>query len=95
MDDIDIEVSTMKVLKSGEIREKFEIKVDNKNGASSYKGNSGGEKQKINLSISLAFNMLMRKMTGNPINVLFLDEPFEALDSGSAEAAISLCKMIS
>ncbi|NCD11271.1 MAG: hypothetical protein EOL93_01860, partial [Epsilonproteobacteria bacterium] len=94
VDDINVEVSTMKILKSGSIREKFEIVVENTHGASSYKGNSGGEKQKIDLCISLAFNSLMRRMIKNPINILFLDEPFEALDAGSAEAAVELCGLV-
>jgi len=94
LDDISVEISTQKVLKSGDVRDKFEISVTNSHGASSYKGNSGGEKQKIDLCISLAFNTLMRKMIKSPLNILFLDEPFESLDVGSAESAVELCDMV-
>lgn len=94
LDDIDIEVSTVATLKSGESREKFNIGVVNKYGASTYAGNSGGEKQKVNLAISLAFNTLVRTLAGNPLNCLFLDEPFESLDEGSTERVIELCGML-
>ena len=36
-------------LKSGDYREKFSIEIDNPHGAAQYNGNSGGEKQKINV----------------------------------------------
>lgn len=94
LDDISIEVSTMTKLKTGEYREKFHIAVDNRHGAKSYRGSSGGEKQKINLPIALAFNGIVRSMAGNPLNVLFLDEPFESLDEGSSERVLELIKML-
>lgn len=89
--DIGVEVSTVSKLKSGEYREKFGIKVDNVHGADSFEGSSGGEKQMINLPIALAFNKIVRGMSGG-CNVLFLDEPLENLDETASEKAIDLCK---
>lgn len=94
LDDIEIEVSTVKKLKSGEFREKFDIKVRNPYGAGDYAANSGGEKQKVNLAIALGFNEVMRAMAADPVNVLFLDEPFESLDGSSSERVVELCKLI-
>lgn len=94
LDDIDVEVSTMKKLKSGKLSEKFDIKVTNEHGAHTYKGNSGGELQKINLAIALAFNALVRSIHSSSINVIFLDEPFESLDEGSSEKVLELCEAI-
>lgn len=91
--DIEIELSTIKKLKSGEMREKFEIKVDNKNGAAEYRGNSGGEKGKVDIAISLALNDLMRTMASD-VGVCFFDEPFENLDVDASEAVVDLLKDI-
>ncbi len=92
LDDISVEVSTVSKLKSGEYREKFSVKVNNQHGSSQYAGNSGGEQQKINLAIALAFNKVMRNMSSETLNIAFLDEPFESLDEGSSEKVIELCE---
>jgi len=85
----------MTTLKSGEKRDKFAVCVDNKNGAGEYKGGSGGERQIVNLAISLAFNKMCRSMASGSVNVLFLDEPFESLDETASECAVSLCQQFS
>lgn len=92
LDDIAVEVSTVTRLKSGEYREKFHIKVENEHGAEEFCGNSGGEKQKVNLAVALGFNKVFRAMSEGAVNAVFLDEPFESLDKGSSEAVIELCK---
>ncbi len=94
LDDIDIEIQTVKKLKSGEFREKFSIEVNNKHGAEVFHGNSGGEQQKVNLAISLGINRLVRSMAEKPINCIFLDEAFENLDEGSSEAVTELIKSV-
>lgn len=91
MDDIAIEVSTLKRLKNGDLREKFEIKVSNSHGAPNFKGQSGGEKQKVNVAIALGFNALCRAVTDKSLNFIFLDEVFESLDKGSSEPVADLC----
>lgn len=90
--DISVEISTMTKLKSGEYRDKFSINVTTRMGASEYKGNSGGERQFVNLAIALAFNRICRSISAGHVNVLFLDEPFESLDDSAAERAVELCK---
>jgi len=89
LDDIEITISTMTKLKSGETRDKYSIEINNLHGAGKFEGNSGGEQQKVNLAISLAFNKIIR-MLAQDINIMFLDEPFEALDDGSVESVMEL-----
>lgn len=90
LDDIQVEFSTQKQLKSGELREKFDIIVNTANGQSSFDALSGGEKQRVSLAISLAMNKMMREIAGDPLNILFLDEVAESLDESSAEAVYGL-----
>lgn len=90
--DISVEISTVSKTKAGDFKEKFGIAIDNKNGATSYEGSSGGERQLINLAIALGFNHICRALSSGSVNTLFLDEPFEALDDSNAERAIELCQ---
>jgi DNA repair exonuclease SbcCD ATPase subunit len=92
LDDITVEISTTKRLKSGEYRDKFEIIVNNLIGSKEIKGNSSGEQQKVNLAIALGFNKLIRSLTSASVNFIFLDEPLESLDAGSSERAIELLR---
>jgi len=92
--DIEIEISTIKKLKSGEYRDKFSISVINQNGAAKYEGNSGGEMSKINFAIALAFNNIVRTIAESEINFVFLDEVTESLDSAGIESAFDLIQSI-
>lgn len=94
LEDIEVEITTVKQLKSGEFRDKFDIVVDNHSGSAKYKGNSGGERRKIDFAISLAFNSVVRSMSEESCNILFLDEPFESLDEASSERAVELIEKI-
>jgi DNA repair exonuclease SbcCD ATPase subunit len=91
---MNVEVSTVSKIKSGELREKFSINVETATGAKNFLGHSGGEKQKVNLAISMAFNRLMREMSGSVPSLLVLDEPFESLDAGSSEQVMELLATI-
>jgi DNA repair exonuclease SbcCD ATPase subunit len=88
--EMSVELTTMKKLKTGEYRDKFEVKVETKSGAEVFLGHSGGEKQKVNLAISLAFNKLMRATSDSVPDILVLDEPFEGLDAGTSERVTEL-----
>lgn len=86
---LSVAISATTKLKSGETRERFSLDVAGRAGAKVYAGHSGGEKQKINLAVSLAFNRLMRESAEVP-DLLVLDEPFESLDAGSSEQVVEL-----
>lgn len=92
LDDMRVEISTRKTLKSGEQRDQFEITIHTPAGVSSFGALSGGERQRVCLALSLAFNKLTREMIKTPLNVLFLDEVVEALDETSAEAMYDLIR---
>ena len=92
--DISVKLSTVKALKSGELREKFSVEVNNLKGSENYAGASGGEKQIVNFAMALAFNSIFRKMR-NSADFMWLDEPFESLDEEAVEVVIDLCKLYS
>lgn len=87
---IRIEFKTQTELKSGKTAEKFEVAVTNAHGAASYKGNSAGEKAKIDLCVGLALQALVASRAKSSINVAFFDEPFESLDDAAIERVAML-----
>jgi len=89
---IGVEISTVSKTKAGDFKEKFGITVTNTEGADSYEGSSGGERQLVNLAIALGFNSICRLMSEGSVNMLFLDEPLENLDEANSESAIELCQ---
>lgn len=92
--DIAVTVSSQKKLKNGDLREKFSIDIINKNGGSKYTLNSSGEQRFIDIAVAFAFNSVCRAASKCPIDVLFLDEPFESLDSVASEKAVNLINNI-
>jgi DNA repair exonuclease SbcCD ATPase subunit len=85
-----VSISTVTKLASGDFRDKFSIDVNNENGADTLSGFSGGERQKVNLSVALAFNRVMRSMSKGEVPLMVLDEPFESLDAGSSDTVMEL-----
>lgn len=82
---IRIEFKTQSEQKSGKVVDKFEVAVTNTYGAGSYKGNSAGEKAKVDLCVGLALQALVASRARSAINVAFFDEPFESLDDAAIE----------
>lgn len=72
--------SAVKEISSGELRENFNLEVSNLNAADVYEGNSGGERRRIDLAVSLAFNDFVSSRNNKRINILLLDEVFEGVD---------------
>lgn len=87
---IHIEFKTQSELKSGKTVDKFEVSVVNQHGAGAYKGNSAGEKAKIDLCVGLALQALVASRARSSINVAFFDEPFESLDEAAIECVATL-----
>mgnify|MGYP003627872003 CR=1 FL=1 len=77
---IQVEFNAVKKLASGEYRENFHVAVTNTRAAQTYEGNSGGEKRRIDLAVSLAINDLIAGRAGKRFNILLLDEVFENID---------------
>jgi len=64
----------------------LEIKISRSNGEPVfYNQSSGGERKRIDLAISLAFAHIMRLRSSVEINILFLDELAESIDTDGIE----------
>ena len=85
-----IEFKTQAELKSGKTAERFEVSVQGKNGAGSYRGHSAGERAKIDLCVGLALQSLVTSRSAANVNVAFYDEVFDSLDEAGTEAAVQL-----
>ncbi|MBU4565117.1 MAG: AAA family ATPase [Desulfarculus sp.] len=84
-----IDFQTTKKLKTGEVREKFQVTAINESGSDAYGGLSSGEKRRVDLACSLAFRALVAaqaKQTG----LLIVDEVFDALDATGQELVLEL-----
>jgi DNA repair exonuclease SbcCD ATPase subunit len=92
--DLTAELSTVSRLKSGGFRDKFAINITNTNGADLFHGNSGGEQRLIDIALSLAFSRYFRSVSTGSIDVLFLDEIFDSLDSAATERVVDLLRTI-
>ena len=77
---ITVQFNARKQLASGEWRENFNVEVVNNRASDTYEGNSGGEKRRIDLAISLAINDFIASRSGKRFNILLLDEVFENID---------------
>jgi DNA repair exonuclease SbcCD ATPase subunit len=86
-----IEFNNQSALKSTkEIREKFEVKVYAKDGSESYKGDSSGEKRRVDLIVLFALQKAAMTRNKSKFNVLFLDEVFDTLDKAGLENVVAL-----
>lgn len=77
---IEVLFNTQTTLANGEKRDKFSVDVINENGDNSYIGNSGGEKRRIDIAISMALQDLVQSRTNKSMDVVVYDEAFENLD---------------
>jgi len=82
-------VSTVKSLKSGDIREKFNLEIKSDHGASSFDLLSVGEKQIVSFAASLAVADLATSQVSGRSNVLILDEPFMGLHKNNCDNIIN------
>ncbi len=80
---ISVKVSTERRGRS----EKIVLEVENEKGAPSFGGNSGGQKRKVNLALCWAIASLAE----GRVNLLFIDEAFDSLDS---TAGIRVCDLL-
>jgi DNA repair exonuclease SbcCD ATPase subunit len=90
--EIELTFSTQTRNKSGELSEKFDIQISNRTGGDLYKANSGGERKRIDLAISLALQDLVMSRSESTTNFVVYDEVFDALDSVGSENVIILLK---
>lgn len=88
---IRIMFDTEAMLKSGEARDKFNVKLFQKDHRQiDYKSCSSGEKGRIDAAILLALQSLIFERAGSCSNIVIFDEVFEHLDIVGIERAINL-----
>lgn len=90
--DIQIELETQSETKSGEKREKMDVKVNNVSGAETYEACSAGEKKRIDLAMAFAIQDLLLSQSNLSINVAIYDECFDGLDSIGCENIIEILR---
>jgi DNA repair exonuclease SbcCD ATPase subunit len=83
-----INFSTQKLLKGGDLREKFDVQVMNKVGSDSYSGNSSGERRAIDLITMFVLGDLAASRSNKKVSVLILDDVFEKLDEEICDSVI-------
>lgn len=90
--DIEILFTTQTTNKDGSVSDKFDIEIRNVNGGNLYKGNSEGEKKRIDLAISFAIQDLVLSKADMKTNIALYDEVFEGLDEIGSENVIKLLR---
>jgi len=86
--------SALKPLKSGEMREKFDVSVLNKMGAGNYRGNSGGERRLVDTIVMFVLGDLASSRSSKRFSCLILDEVFERLDEEICEKVIEVLELM-
>ena len=77
--------STLTKNAKGELKEKFQIVVENDKGSKRFKGQSGGEKRKVRLACALALQDMVASRATKPLNIFVGDEIDHALDEPGLE----------
>lgn len=91
---IAIEFSATSEQKSGKVVDRFEVRVDNRHGAGDYRGNSAGERAKIDLCVGLALQRLVASRSAAAFNLCFFDEAFDHLDAEAHERVVEVLSAI-
>lgn len=87
---IHISFQTQAQLKSGDIRDKFNVQIINQDGHSSHKGSSMGERRCVDLCILWSLQDLARSRVAEPINIEFYDEIMDILDEDNTEHVLTV-----
>lgn len=90
--DIEIEFQTQVKNAKGELKDKFDVVVNNKSGGTTYKSNSAGEQKRIDLAISFAIQDLVMSQNDLQTNIALYDECFDGLDTIGCENVVRLLK---
>ncbi len=91
---LDIRFTNRTKLADGTVKEKFQVEVFNLHGANSYRGNSGGERDRVDLAVWFALNDLLCVRKNRRIGLLFLDEILKFSDPAAWERAATLIRRL-
>jgi DNA repair exonuclease SbcCD ATPase subunit len=72
------------------VKDQFGVLVQNRNGADTYAGNSGGEKGRADLGINFVISDVVSSRARKSFPQRFFDEPFEGLDEAGVDAVMDL-----
>ena len=89
-DEMKVTFTTKTALKTGDVKDKFQIQVEQKHGGDLYKASSKGEKARADLVIAMALGDLATFRTTKQLPWRFLDEPFESIDDAGNESVMNL-----
>ena len=84
-----VEFSTTKELKSGEERSGFAVVEYSESGGKGFDSLSGGEQQMASFAVGLALADLAETQVQGASHFLILDEPFMALDERNCENLVN------
>jgi DNA repair exonuclease SbcCD ATPase subunit len=84
-----VRLSAISNLKGGGSKDALAVEVENSAGAGTYRGQSAGERARVDLALALALFDLTRERVGG-VGFVFFDEAFEALDDAGCEAVARL-----
>jgi DNA repair exonuclease SbcCD ATPase subunit len=82
--------STLAKTAKGDLKEKFNIEVENDKGGKTFKALSGGEKRKVRLAAAMALQDMVASRAEKPINLWIGDEIDHALDEPGQERLIGV-----
>lgn len=82
--------STLAKTAKGELKEKFNIEVENDKGGKSFKALSGGEKRKVRIAANMALQDMVASRAEKPINLWIGDEIDHALDEPGLERLMTV-----
>jgi len=89
---IEVKFNTQKTLANGEKRDQFSVEIKNRHGGGAYKGNSGGERRRIDLAVIMALQDLVASRSNKAIDFILYDEAFEGMDALGCERLIEVLK---
>jgi len=89
-EEISIDFDTESMLKSGDLRDKFDIKIVMAGNRIDYASCSSGEKRRIDVAILLALQSLVYERGAANSNLIVLDEVFDSLDRVGIERVVAL-----
>jgi DNA repair exonuclease SbcCD ATPase subunit/DNA repair exonuclease SbcCD nuclease subunit len=75
---------------SGEQTERITMQVTNFLGANTFDGDSLGERNRIDIAVSLALRRVLMEFSGYAASILFIDEPWVGLDNAGKSSVYRL-----
>lgn len=89
---IRVRFTSQQLIKSGDVRNKFDINVLNTKNLSEINEFSAGEKRLSNIIVLLCLRNLLEIMTNTRINLLLLDEILDSLDEDNSNISVDMIK---